>query len=74
MCITIPKKVVEIGEDFVVVENHDGSRQELKSLIKSLKVGDFVLSKQNIAIEKVDKKYAQEIFDMIKGDNDHENK
>lgn len=66
MCITIPKKVVEIRKDMIVVENHTGDRQELKSLIKSLQVGDFIVSQQNIAIEKIEKKYAQEIFDMIR--------
>lgn len=66
MCLTIPKKVVEIKESSVIVEDHTGSRQEMKSLIESLKVGDFIVSQQNIAIEKIEKKYAQEIFDMIK--------
>lgn len=67
MCLTIPKKVVEIRDNSIVVEDHTGSRQEMKSLLKSLKVGDFIVSQQNIAIEKIEKKYAQEIFDMING-------
>ncbi|EKE11969.1 MAG: hypothetical protein ACD_14C00054G0004 [uncultured bacterium] len=65
MCLTIPKKVIEIKENFIVVEDHNGDRQELKTLIKSLKVGDFVLVQQNIIFEKQDKEISQEIFDMI---------
>lgn len=66
MCITIPKRVVEVKDDCVVVETHTGDRQKLKTLVKSLQVGDFIVSQQNIAIDKVEKKYAQEIFDMIR--------
>jgi len=56
--------VAEISQNSVIVELHDGTRQELKSLIK-LAVGDFVLSQQNVIIEKMDKEEAEEIFDMI---------
>lgn len=66
MCITIPKKVIEIKDGCIVVETHTGDRQELKTLIKSLQVGDFIVSQQNFAVEKIEKKYAQEIFDMIR--------
>ena len=64
MCLTIPKKVLEIKENSVIVEDHNGHRQELKSLIE-LAVGDFVLSKQNIVIEKIEAEYAEEIFNII---------
>lgn len=65
MCLTIPKKVVEIKEHSVVVENHAGDRQEMKTLVE-LAIGDFVLSKQNVAIEKIEREYAEEIFNMIR--------
>ena len=48
-----------------MVEDHVGDRHEVKNIIESLQIGDFVLSQQNVAIEKIEKKYAQEIFDMI---------
>lgn len=66
MCLTIPKKAIEIKQNSVIVENHVGDRQELKSLVESLQVGDFVLVQQNVVLEKVDKKIAKQIFDMIK--------
>ncbi len=65
MCLTIPKKVVKINGNSVVVETHGGDRQTLKTLIE-LAIGDFVLSQQNIVIEKIDKHYAKEIFKIIK--------
>lgn len=64
MCLTIPKKVVEIGKDGVVVEDHAGHRQKVKTLVE-LAIGDFVLTKQNVVLEKMETKIAQEIFDII---------
>ena len=64
MCLTIPKKVIEIRSGSVIVEDHDGDRQELKTLLK-LSVGDFVISQQNIVYEKIPKKYAEQIFKII---------
>ena len=47
-----------------MVEDHNGARQEFKTLIK-LSIGDFVISQQNIIIEKVDKDYAQETINLL---------
>lgn len=66
MCLTIPKKVLEIRGNVVVVEDHNGARQELKTLI-DLSIGDFVMSQQNVVIEKMEKQEAEEIFNIIKG-------
>lgn len=65
MCLTIPQKIVEIlssGE--VMVEDHAGNRRKLKTLIE-LAVGDFVISQQNIVLEKMEREYAEEIFKLI---------
>lgn len=64
VCLTIPKKVLEIKENSVIVENHNGDRQELKTIVE-LAIGDFVLSSQNIIIEKMDKTQAEEILNII---------
>lgn len=64
MCLTIPKKVIEIKENSVIVEMHNGDRQELKSMVE-LAIGDFVISQQNIVIEKVSKEEAQETLNLL---------
>jgi hydrogenase maturation factor len=64
MCLTIPKKVVEIGENSVIVESHDGDRQEMKTIVE-LTIGDFVMTQQNVVVEKMDKEIAEEIFKII---------
>lgn len=69
MCLTIPKKVLQIKENSVIVENTGGDRQELKTLIE-LSIGDFVISQQGIIIEKIEQKEAKEILQYMtkKGD------
>ncbi|MEI7890594.1 MAG: HypC/HybG/HupF family hydrogenase formation chaperone [bacterium] len=64
MCLTIPKKVVEVRGDLVVVEDFKGDRQEMKTIVE-LAIGDFVMSQQNVVLEKMDKRQAQEIFNII---------
>lgn len=65
MCLTIPKKVIEVKEGEVVVEDHNGNRQTMKTLVE-LAAGDFVLSQQNIVIEKMDLEIAKEMLKMLK--------
>lgn len=64
MCLTIPKKVVEIKKDTIIVEGPAGARQEVKSIV-DLKAGDFCLTQQNVAVQKISKGEAKEIFEML---------
>jgi hydrogenase maturation factor len=65
ICLVIPKKVIEIKKDAIIVENSAGVRQEMKSII-DLEIGDFCLTQQNVAVQKLDKKQAEEILKYIK--------
>ncbi len=65
MCLTIPKKVVSVAERDIITESPDGTRQNMKSIIK-LAVGDYCLSQQGVITDKIDKKTAKEIINMIK--------
>lgn len=64
MCLTIPKKVISVSENLVTVENPDRTRQELKTVI-GLEAGDYVISQQNVIIEKINKEEADDILKMI---------
>jgi hydrogenase maturation factor len=64
MCLTIPKKVVEIKENTVVVELPNKTRQEVKSIVE-LNVGDFCLTQQNVAIEKIDKEAVSDLINIF---------
>lgn len=65
MCLTIPKKVIGLKGNMAVVESPDGSRQEVKSIVR-LNVGDFCLTQQNVAIEKIEAEEAKLIIDDIR--------
>ncbi|KKQ51073.1 MAG: hypothetical protein US70_C0023G0016 [Parcubacteria group bacterium GW2011_GWD2_38_11] len=64
MCLTLPKKVIEIKENSVIVENHIGARQELKTIV-DLSIGDFVVSQRGIIIETMDRGQAEEILNIL---------
>lgn len=64
MCLTIPKKVISISDGDVVLENPNGTRQNVKSIVK-LSVGDYCLSQQGIIIQKIDKEEAEEIINIM---------
>ncbi|NTU66422.1 MAG: HypC/HybG/HupF family hydrogenase formation chaperone [Candidatus Moranbacteria bacterium] len=66
MCLTIPKKVVEIDGNKIVVELANGDRQSVKSIV-ALEIGDFCLTQQNVAIERIDADYAGELIEILKG-------
>lgn len=64
MCLTLPKKVVEIAGSSVTVEDYNGARQVMKTLIE-LAIGDFIVSQRGIVIEKMDKTQAEEILNIL---------
>lgn len=65
MCLTIPKKVVELCPNReVLVELLDGTRQKVKSII-DLEVGDYCLTQQNVAIEKMAPEEANTIRELL---------
>jgi hydrogenase assembly chaperone HypC/HupF len=64
MCLTIPKKVISIDKSSIIVELPGGARQEVKSIVE-LKPGDFCLTQQNVAIEKIEAKEASQIIDDL---------
>lgn len=66
MCLTIPKKVLSVKKNIAVVKNPLGKKQELKSIIKVRK-GDYVLSQQNVIIQKIGKRQAEELLGLLKG-------
>ncbi|MDR3583572.1 MAG: HypC/HybG/HupF family hydrogenase formation chaperone [Candidatus Pacebacteria bacterium] len=65
MCLTIPKKVISINGGVVIVENPNGDRQEMKTIVE-LKPGDFCLTQQNVVIDKMDKSDAQDLIKEIR--------
>ena len=67
MCLAIPMKIVEVKGDEGFVESSGLKRKANFSLIKSPKIGEYVLLHAGFAIEKVKEKEAQKTLRMLKG-------
>ena len=66
MCLAIPMIVKEIEGDAAVVEA-GGIRKNVRlDLLENVTLGDYVLIHTGYAIEKIDKKEAEETLDLIK--------
>jgi hydrogenase assembly chaperone HypC/HupF len=68
MCLTIPGKIVEIGENHFVVDYVSEKRVVEINLIDGLKVGDFVIVSNKIIVAKVGREKASKFLEMI---NEH---
>ncbi len=64
MCLAVPAKVLEIKGDRGIVD-FGGIRREVSlSLIDDVKVGDYVLIHVGFAIQKLERKDAEEILKL----------
>lgn len=67
MCLAIPAKVKEIGEDNLAIVDILGATREISlDLTPDAEVGSYVLVHAGFAIEIVDEQFAQETIDLIK--------
>lgn len=65
MCFALPSKVLKIKEQKAVFEAN-GTRQEADlSLLPNVKIGDYILIQNKMAVKKVAKKEAEKILEMI---------
>lgn len=67
MCLAIPAKITELGEDGMATVDILGVTREIAlDLTPQAGVGDYVLVHAGFAIEVVDEEYAKETIDLIK--------
>ena len=67
MCLAIPMKIVKIDGDEGMVEAGALKRKANLSLLKSARVGDYVLLHAGFAIEKVKPEEARKTIEILKG-------
>ena len=67
MCLAVPMKIVEIHGDEGFVESSGLKRKANFSLIKSPKIGEYVLLHAGFAIEKIKDKEAKDTLKMLRG-------
>lgn len=66
MCYAIPAKIIEIKDENAVVDYGGIIKDVNVSLIDNPEKGDYVLVHAGFAIEKLEKKSAEESLDIIK--------
>jgi hydrogenase maturation factor len=66
MCLTIPKKVMSVSGQVIKVLPYNSRKiQEVLTIIK-VKKDDWVFTQNNIIINKISNKQAQEIISLMK--------
>jgi len=65
MCFSLPVKVVCTNKKKIEIELGGKKKKVLGSLVK-VKVGDWVFLQNNFIVEKITRKEAKEILNLIK--------
>lgn len=65
MCLATPSKVVKIKKGSATVQSGDHFHEADLSLLKNVKIGDYLLVHDQMAINKVPKTEALKILKMI---------
>ena len=68
MCYAIPAKILKIEKDTAEVDYGGVLKKVNVSLIDNPLIGDYVLIHAGFAIEKLDRKSAQESLEIIRND------
>jgi hydrogenase expression/formation protein HypC len=71
MCLATPSKVIKIEKNWATVESGNHTHRVNLSLLKNVKLGDYLLIHDELAINKVPKNEAKRILQMI---DKHQNK
>jgi len=66
MCLAVPMKIVEVEGDEGFVESSGLKRKANFSLIKSPRIGEYVLLHAGFAIERVKEKEAQKTLKILR--------
>lgn len=68
MCIGIPGKIVNLKNKKAKIKQEDHYHWTDTCLIeKKLRVGDWLISYQDVAVDKISSKQAKQILALIKG-------
>jgi len=72
MCLATPSKIIKLEENEAIVESGDHQHRVNLDLVKNknVKIGDYLLIHDKMALNKIPKTDAKKILKMI---NDHSN-
>lgn len=66
MCLAVPMQVKKIDGDYATVELDGVSYRAGTQLLENISVGDYVIVHAGFAIQKLDEKEAEEIYDLFR--------
>jgi len=66
MCLATPSKVIKIKDGWATVEFGDHQHRVNLSLLKNVKLGDYLLIHDELAINKLPKAEAKRILKIIR--------
>lgn len=66
MCLAIPNKVIKINKNQATIQSGVHKHQVSLDLLKNIKVGDYILIHDELAINKMPKVEAEKILKIIK--------
>lgn len=69
MCLATPSKVIKIKGQWAIVQSGDHQHRVNLSLLKNVKLDDYLLIHDELAINKLPKAEAKRILKMISGPN-----
>ena len=64
MCLAIPGKIEKIENEKATVD-YDGIKKEANISLVNCKINDYILVHAGFAIEKIDKKKAHEVYNLL---------
>jgi biotin synthase len=65
MCLSVPGKVIKIEGQWAIVQSEDHTHRADLSLVKDVKIGDYLLVHNDLALNKVPKGDAQKILKFL---------
>ena len=74
MCLAIPNKVIKIEENQATVQSGHHQHQVNLDLVKNVRIGDYLLIHEKLAINKMHKTEAKKILYIIKNHSNELNK
>jgi len=66
MCLTIPGKIKKISGETAIIEQNNKLRKINLVLLNKLKIGDWILVLNNMAVEKISSQEAKKIINLYK--------
>ena len=66
MCLAVPSKVIKIKGPWATVQSNNHQHRANLSLLKNVKIGDYLLVHDQLAINKLPRPEAKRILEMIR--------